>query len=369
MALLPKKLRFWLFDNLSLKTMRYVGAVPRSKATGLVAEVYDMIDEDFFINGSLTSRSKVPELLAAIWSGGRETALVDDRIDRTTKEAMTATLSSINDCPYCGDMLVSLVHAGGRHEDAVQILDEKEQLIIDPTLRERLLWVRAVATPGAEPPKSVPFTEEQLPEAIGALMALSDINRFSHIVMDGSPVKAPFGLEAVKAAALWLFGGELRSTHTDPLKPGRSLYLLPMAELPTDMRWAASHPRIARTLAQWTATVERQAQSVVPEAAQRLVHSQLQRWQNEKMPISRQWVEDETEGLDGEARDIARFALLIAKASYQIDDRIVEAVLGPERDEQRFIRILAWSTFTAARYFANHVARLSLSPYQIKHAA
>ena len=109
MALLPKQLRFWLFDTLSLKTMRYVHAVPRSKADGFVEEIYKQIKEDFFVNGSLTSRSKVPSLLAAIWTAGRETILVTDHIDRTTKEAIAATISSIHDCPYCGDMLISLV--------------------------------------------------------------------------------------------------------------------------------------------------------------------------------------------------------------------------------------------------------------------
>lgn len=51
--------------------MRYARAVPRRQAEGLVAEVYDMITEDFFINGSLSSRSKVPELEAAMWTAGR----------------------------------------------------------------------------------------------------------------------------------------------------------------------------------------------------------------------------------------------------------------------------------------------------------
>jgi hypothetical protein len=45
--MLPKIFRFWLFETLSLKTMRYVYAIPRRKATGLVAQVYDMIEEDF----------------------------------------------------------------------------------------------------------------------------------------------------------------------------------------------------------------------------------------------------------------------------------------------------------------------------------
>ena len=66
--MLPDKLRLWLFDRLSVKTMRHVKAVPKARATGLIQDVYRMIEDDFFMNGSLTSRSPVPELLAAIWT-------------------------------------------------------------------------------------------------------------------------------------------------------------------------------------------------------------------------------------------------------------------------------------------------------------
>src|SRR5262245_43992936 len=148
--MLPKKFRYWLFEALSLRTMRYVRAIPRSKATGLVAQVYDMIEEDFFINGSLISRSKVPTLMAAIWTAGRESVLVDDHLDRTTKEAMNAVLSQVNDCPYCGDMLISLVHAGGKGDAALCIFSDNEADISDSTLRNRLTWVKSIATPGAK---------------------------------------------------------------------------------------------------------------------------------------------------------------------------------------------------------------------------
>src|SRR5499427_3018843 len=276
--MLPKRLRFRLFETLSLKTMRYVHAIPRRKATGLVAQVYNMIEEDFFINGSLTSRSKVPALMAAIWTAGRESILVDDRLDRITKEAMNAVLSQVNDCPYCGDMLISLVHAGGQHEAAANIFSESEAAIADSTLRARLAWVKSVASPGSVKHPPAPFTAEELPEAVAALMAMSDINRFSHVVMDGSPVSAPLGLQGVKAAALWLFGGALRATHVKPLTPGRALPLLPPASLPADMRWATPHPRIADALARWAAVVEREAAVVVSSAVRECVTRNLQDW-------------------------------------------------------------------------------------------
>ncbi|MEA2094513.1 MAG: hypothetical protein U9P11_08115, partial [Pseudomonadota bacterium] len=276
-----------------------------------------------------------------------------------TKEALTATLSSINDCPYCGDMMVSLVHAGDRHDDASQILSETEENITDPLLRERLRWVRAVAAPGAAPPTSTPFNRAQLPEVIGSLMALSDINRFSHIVMDGSPVNAPFGLQAVKAFALRLFGGELRATHIRPLEPGRSLSLLPEAELPDDMQWAKPNPRVASAVARWAAAVERESEKVIPERTRQLVHDSLKHWQGEQMPISRNWVEQEVDGLEGNERAIARLALVVAKASYQSDDRLVAEVLEHNPEQEQFLRILAWSSFTASRYVAARIARLS----------
>ena len=159
-------------------------------------------------------------------------------------------------------------------------------------------------------------------------MAMSDINRFSHVVMDGSPVSAPLGRQGLKAAALRLFGGELRATHVKRLTPGRALSLLPPAPLPADMRWATPNPRIADALARWTAVVECEASSVVSPAVQDLVLRNLQDWKGELMPISRNWVEVETSALTGQDRAIARLALVLAKAPYQVDETLVEDVLS-----------------------------------------
>jgi hypothetical protein len=367
--MLPKKLRFKLFDYMSLKTMRYVHSLPRNKASGIVAETYNMIEDDFFINGSLTSRSKVPELFAGIWSWGRESMLVSDKLDRTTKEAMTATLSSIVDCPYCGDMLVSLVHAGKQHDDAENIFSEKEIEIADLLLRDRLQWVRAVSIPGASPPTEMPFTEAEIPEAVACLMAMADINRYSHVVMDGSPVSEPLGMKSLKAIALRIFGGELRATHTRPLEPGRSLKLLTSAPLPEDLGWAKANPRLADALSRYAAAIEREASKVVPKNVQRLVYASLENWRVERMPMSRSWVENEIRELHGSDRDIARLALVLTKAVYQCDEKMYERVLAIAGSEENFIRILNWSTFTASRYFAANVARVAYQQLARQQAA
>ena len=352
--MLPKKLRFELFDRMSVKTMRYIQPVPNKTATGLVRQVYDQIAEDFFINGSLTSHSRVPELLAGVWTGGRETILVSDQLDRTTKLAMTATLSRLNDCPYCGDMLVSLVHGSGEHEAADRIFSEIETQVPDPTLRERLAWVGTAAISG--PVRPVPFTTEALPEAIGSLLAMSHINRFSHVVMDGSPVTAALGLQRVKAMGLRMFGSELQDTSSRHIEPGRSLDLLPDAPLPDDLAWALPNPRIATALARWAAAVDCEASLAANDAVRALVESNLRHWDGGHMPLGRNWVEQEISGLQGIDRDVARFALVAAKASYQVDDTLVASVLGEKQDQERLIRVLAWAAFSASRRIAELMA-------------
>ncbi|MHC4957668.1 MAG: hypothetical protein ACYTGN_04775 [Planctomycetota bacterium] len=348
--MLPNRLRLWLFDRLSVKTMRYVSAIPTKRATGLTKRVYDMIEDDFFINGSLTSRSTVPPLMAAIWTSGRETMLVDDHLDRTTKEAICGVLSDLNDCPYCGDMLVSLVDAGKEHDAATAIHKGGLQEIKDARLRDQLAWVEAVGTYGESEIPPCPFTAEELPEVLGSLMAMADINRFSHVVMDGSPVNLPFGLQR---PALRMFGRELVATKASSAEPGRALDLLAPAELPEDLAWARSNPRIADSLARWTAAVERETAGVIPPAVRERVAKHLKDWNNELMPLSRSWVEAEVDGLQGEERAIARLALLLAKAPHQVSEEVVEGLTG---DEQRFVRILAWASFTAARRFIAIVA-------------
>jgi AhpD family alkylhydroperoxidase len=367
--MLPSKLRYWLFDTLSVQTMRYVSAVPPRQASGLTRRVYEMIREDFFRNGSLTSRSRVPEVMAAIWTLGRESMLVEDRVDRTTKDAMSAVLSQINDCPYCEDMLISLVHAAGEHEAAGDIFEGKDFDASSDLLRRRLEWLRTVATVGEDDVPETPFTEEQLPEIIGTLMGMTDINRYSHVVMEASPVGTPFGLRSIKAWALRAFGAELSVTRTRPLVPGRALDLLPPAELPADMRWAEANPRVAAAVSRWVATVEREGAKVVSQETREVVLEALNRWNGEAMPLDVGWIQEDVQGLAGRDESIARLAVVLAKAPYRVTEKMVTDVTGEARDEERFVRILAWSSFAAARRFARLVASRAAAKPGLESAA
>jgi len=176
-------------------------------------------------------------------------------------------------------------------------------------------------------------------------MAMSHINRFSHIVMDGSPVNS-FGLRKIKEVSLRMFGNELKSTKQTPVLPDRTSDLLPPAPLPRDMTRAKGNPRIARAISRWAGAIEREAPKAVPREIMEFVKTNLSRWDGYAMPLSRSWVENETEALSGHDRDLARFALIVAKSSTQMEEELIGKVL---KSEEQFIRTLAWASFYGAR--------------------
>jgi hypothetical protein len=125
------------------------------------------------------------------------------------------------------------------------------------------------------------------------------------------------------------------------------------------MRWATPNPRIADALARWAGVVEREASGVISPAVMDLVVCNLQDWDGELMPISRSWVDTETLALTGQDRATARLALVLAKAPYQVDGPLVEDVRREDPAEERFIRILAWASFSGARRFAQRIAEVA----------
>jgi hypothetical protein len=74
-------------------------------------------------------------------------------------------------------------------------------------------------------------------------------------------------------------------------------------------------------------------------------------------------VDKEVESLTGRDRAIARCALVLAKAPYQVDETLVGEILREDGDETRFIRVLAWASFSAARRIAKRVADTVHGPF------
>jgi hypothetical protein len=356
--MMPTQIRNKVFDKLSGLTMRkFFTPISLASASGLVEKVLIQSQRDFFINGTITSHASCPPLMAGMWSAGREVALTNQHLPAWQKKAMGAALSDVNRCPYCEDFLLSLTHGANESGVVSSLLRRDLNSISDELLQKRLAWTKASITRGAKKLADPPFAPEQMPEALGTLVVFNYTNKISDFTMKGSPIPS-----AVRGGALRMFGMELKESAAMDLEHGASLHLLPPAELTDDLSWAASNSLVADGLARWNGVVEAESDAVLPSETKFYIRNIMSHWGGGPAPISRNWVEDDVAGLGGKQRDLARVALLVAKASYQIDDGAIQKVVEHGVDEAGVVRLGAWSALLGAKVAANFAAQAVVQP-------
>lgn len=208
------------------------------------------------------------------------------RVPRAVKEAVAASVSAANACPYCVDVHTTALHALGDRAAAAAIAHGRSQTITDPTLHAVVSWARATREPDAPILRRRPFPDEHAPELIGVVLAYHYINRMVNIFPAGSPfpvTKARSVLRSIAARAL-------RRLVADSGPRGASFALLPAAPLPDDLAWASGDSIIADAFARAAAAFEALGQRFVAEPVRRLVTRRLTEWRGEEPGLSRAWV-------------------------------------------------------------------------------
>ena len=327
--------------------IRYIQPVAPNSTEGLVARVYPQIKKEF---GALvepfTLHSPSPELLAGAWSACRESLLVGS-VGREVKEAVAATVSRINQCPYCVDAHTIMLNAISARNAAEAIIHQRDDQIRDTAVRSIVKWAAATRSPGAKVLLSPPFSHKDAPEIIGTALFFHYVNRMASVLLGDTPLPSnhPLLKGFFKRMAAWFFSKAIRRSKPS----GTSLELLPASELPADFDWAKSSPNIAGAFARFAAVVNRAGREFIPQDVRDCVVEQVQAWDGKDPKLGRHWVEEAMNGLDEESKDIGRLVLLTALAPYQVDDSIVHAFVTHINEDKKLLGALAWGSFTAAR--------------------
>jgi len=167
--------------------IRYIQPVAPNSTEGLVARVYPQIKKEFgALVEAFTLHSPAPELLAGAWSACRESLLVGS-VRREVKEAVAATVSRINQCPYCVDAHTIMLNAISARNSAEAIIDQRDDQIRDAAVRSMVEWAAATRSPGAKVLLSPPFSHKDTPEIIGRLILLTALAPYQ---VDEGVVKA-----------------------------------------------------------------------------------------------------------------------------------------------------------------------------------
>ncbi|MFI7433698.1 carboxymuconolactone decarboxylase family protein [Micromonospora haikouensis] len=341
---------------LGLTQIRYVDAVRRGRASGLVAEVYRQVERDFGVLAPpMALHAPAPEVLAAAWLLLRETLVVPGAASRAAKEAVATAVSLGNTCPYCATI----------HNNALGLLTGVGVGVgVDGRTRpdpgsgagaaelERIVgWAMPA---GGNPPQQPPFPAAQTPELVGVAVLLHYLNRVVNVFLRDVPL--PPGVpELALPMVLRVLGWAMMSASRRPHGPGLSLDLLPAASLPADLSWAAGSPTIAEAFGRACAAIEEAGRRSVPEAVRDLVLVNLVGWHGGPRGISRAWVEGLVEGLPEPQRPVARLALLVAFASYQVDETVVRGCRLAGLDDRALVEVSAWSAMAAARWLGGQL--------------
>ncbi|WP_036375912.1 alkylhydroperoxidase [Micromonospora sp. ATCC 39149] len=333
---------------LGLTQIRYVDAVRRGRASGLVAEVYRQVERDFGVLAPpVALHAPAPEVLAAAWVLLRETLIVTGAAPRAAKEAVATAVSLGNACPYCATI----------HNNALGLLagagiDGAAGSDPGPAgggaeLEGIVGW--AMPAGGRTPLDGPPFPAAQTPELAGVAVLLHYLNRVVNVFLRDVPLPPgvpEFALPVVLRVLGWAMMGASRRPHG----PGLSLDLLPAAPLPADLSWAAGHPTIAEAFGRACAAIDEAGRRSVPEEVRDLVLVNLVGWHGGPRGISRAWVEELVTGLPEPQRPVARLALLVAFASYQVDPTVVRDCRVTGADDRMLVEISSWSAMAAARW-------------------
>jgi len=327
--------------------VQHITPVAPNAAEGLVAEVYAQLRREFQIAPPLTLHSPAPPILAGIWSVTRESQIAPGRLARPVKEAISASVSRINKCPYCVDVHGGLVQASAKGDVAASVRNGQPEAIADDRTRELVRWALATRSPCDPMIASPPFSPEEAPEVIGTALAYHYINRMVHVFLGDDLLPLPSGFRGVSRR---VFGATFAKRMVRRGgEPGASLDLLPDAPLPDDLGWAQSNPVIAGAWARFAAVVEDAGPRVLAEPVRALLLTRLAEWKGEDPGMSAAWVEDAVASLDETHRAAARFVLLVAFASYRVDDSTVEAFRATTPGDTELVEAAAWAAFQAAR--------------------
>ena len=293
--------------------------------------VYGQVERDFgMLAPPIALHSPAPVPLAASWSMLRESLLVPGLVDRLTKERVATAVSATNMCPYCVEV----------HGATVRGLSEG-LLGDDPEVRAVAEWAR-------DPVTAPPFPAEHAAELVGVTVTFHYLNRMVNIFLDDSPLPPRLPARA-RAGAGRAFGTVVAAMSTRPHEPGASLPLLDAAAPTEDLGWTRGNDVITAAFARAAAAVDAAAAEIVPPPVRDIVHSRLSTWDGKALGLGRAWLEDAVGGLPADQRPAGRLALLVAVASYQVDDAVIEEFRRGQPGDQPLLTIASWASLAAAR--------------------
>ncbi|MEJ2280977.1 MAG: carboxymuconolactone decarboxylase family protein [Candidatus Bathyarchaeota archaeon] len=311
----------------------------------MVAKVYSQIKQDFGrIVEPFTLHSPIPSILAGAWMAARESELVG-YAPRSVKEAIAASISKLNHCPYCVDAHTIMIRASGEKRTAKLIAQEKYNEIKPSQTKEIIKWALSTLSPKSELINKPPFTKELAPEIIGTAVFYHYINPLVTIFLGDSPLPFPFFKSQMKPIVSHLF----KKSVNNPKLPGDSLDFLPDAKLPQDLSWAEESNNVSGAYARFAKAFSELEETVIPKEIQNIVKQYMDNWTGEIQKSGIDKIEEIISHLRVESKIATKIALLTIFSPYKINQENIKEFRNFFTQQEELLGLTAWASFIRAR--------------------
>jgi AhpD family alkylhydroperoxidase len=325
--------------------IKYIRPIKPSSAGGLVAGVYAQVERDFGrVVEPFQMHSPLPKLLAGAWMVCRETELVGV-VPRAIKEVVAASVSQLNQCPYCVDAHTVMLTAVGEGKFANAISKARYEEITDEKVFMIVEWALATTSPRSELLRWLPFSKQEAPEIIGTAIFCHYMNRMANALLGNSPL--PFSQGWLKSSMRSIASQTFSNAINRSKMVGDSLEFLPKADLPNDLRWAKSNNNVARAYSSFAAVVEEAGEQALPTEVRAHVEEELSEWSGKTSELSLAWSEDAISRFDEATESAARLAVLTALTPNRIDENTILDFRNHFPDETKLLGALAWASFAS----------------------
>ncbi|MGC8775356.1 MAG: carboxymuconolactone decarboxylase family protein [Chlorobaculum sp.] len=338
----------FIFRHLTPLSIRWLPAPEIARASGLAAQVYLQLDEEFMAVPPITLHHLNPQLMAGVWSACRESLVAGP--DRAMKELIAVAVSQANRCPYCVQAHTSMLlgaddrlaldalAAGGRTNDALGNL---------------AAWASATGRKASLYAGLQPFTKRQAPAFMATAVLFHYINRMVNIFLDETMVpvvgKVPVAGDQVFRVFSRVTSGRIVRISAEP---GVFLTGTPAMKRLEVFGWAADDPAVAGGLLRFADVVRAAADASVDSGVQALVKRQVSAWEGEPPGLGKGWLDVAVNELPERLRPQARLVLLAAMASWAVDSGEIESCRRAGLDDRALLETAAWGAFLAAERIA-----------------
>lgn len=328
-------LPWWLGAIASRRSLSQVRRVsPVREPTPPVSSLYLRMRSELPLLAPVVLHASSMPALTAAWALTRETWLASS-VALPLREAAIVGISDSNRCPYC-KQTHRMFGAAAHFSDQTQV--------------ERYhAWGKATSSPGATELRHLPFGPEQTVEMAALAVGYHYVNRMVNVFLVEDQIALPRWLGRLRPAVEAAFTRFIaRRLISQVLAPGLSLDLLPSVALPHDLKWASADLRLAATLAGTAHLLDEGARHLSNDA-RHTVEQHVHDWQGQPPGLSRAWVDQAMVSVQAADRPPAKLALLVALASYQVDDAIVNDARASLGSDREVIEVAAWAAMLAAR--------------------